>query len=717
MKRQALYQFGEYTLNPSAMSLRRGEELVRLAPKVFDTLSVLVERRGEVVTKQQLMDAVWPGTFVEESNLAQNVFLLRKNLGQTAEGVEYIETLSKRGYRMNVPVHEVAAATEESHASVGAGAGESTSNTGITRQSYRGVLTAAAMLAVIVLLVLFARWYQPSSASVPIARNFVQITHDTKDKRGRTGALGGPDAAFLTDGNRLYFTSGTSTAPEIWQVSTRGGEPAPIPVPFAFPQLLDYSVARSELLFAGSMDDVTSRPLWSAPMPAGVPHRLGKLTARDGAWSPDGHEIAFTNGTALYLANELGSEVRKLADLPGIGWRPRWSPDGKLLRLTIANIANNTQYLWEVASDGRHARRLLEGWNKPSFECCGVWNSDGNRFVFQATRDGRTDVWSLDESRSQGFFKRAASLPTQISHGQINSLAPVFSPDGRKLFVIGQQLRGELQRFDSNSGEFVPYLNGMSADFVEFSRDGQWLLYVAFPEATLWRSKADGSERVQLTFAPLQVMIPHWSPDGKFILFHGLGGGRDEVYIIPAEGGEPWPVAKNSGRQMMNETWSPDGNSIAYSDYPFFGEDPSKVKLHVLDLRTKRITDIPRSEGYFAPAWSPNGRYLAASSVRGSRILLFDFQTQQWFDVAEGWDLKKWSRDSQYLFFMRHGDDPAIMKLRATDRKPEKAASLKGFDQTGRLPGLEFSLDLNGAPMLLKDTGTQEIYSINWDER
>lgn len=305
----------------------------------------------------------------------------------------------------------------------------------------------------------------------------------------------------------------------------------------------------------------------------------------------------------------------------------------------------------------------------------------------------------------------------QISHGQINSLAPVFSPDGKKLFIIGQQLRGELQHFDSDSGRFVSYLNGMSADFAEFSRDGEWLLYVAFPEGTLWRSKADGSERLQLTYAPMQVMVPHWSPDGKQILFHGVGGGRDEVYTIPADGGEPLPVAKDSGKQIMNETWSPDGNSIAYSDYPFFGANPSKVKVHILDLRTKRVTDIPRSEGYFATAWSPSGRYVAASSVKDSRILLFDFQTRQWSDVAEGWDFKKWSRDSQYIFFMRHGDRPAIMKLRLSDRKTEEAASLKGFDQTGRLPGLEFSLDLNGAPMLLRDTGTQEIYSINWDKR
>lgn len=351
-----------------------------------------------------------------------------------------------------------------------------------------------------------------------------------------------------------------------------------------------------------------------------------------------------------------------------MGWRPRWSPDGKILRLTIAEIPTGSEYLWQVTRDGGHSQPLLKGWNRPSFECCGVWSPDGKQFLFQATRNGKTDVWSLSEDGLNG----SASIPTQVSRGQLNSLAPTFSPDGRKLFVIGQQLRGELQRFDSKSGEFIRFLKGMSADFAEFSRDGQWLLYVAYPEGTLWRARSDGSNRLQLTFAPMQVMIPHWSPDGKRILFHGLGGGRDEVDIIPADGGEPSPVAQNSGTQIMNETWSPDGNSIAYSDYPFFGRDPSRVKIHILDLRTKLITDVPGSEGEFAPAWSPDGRYIAASSVRGSRILLFDLQTKRWSDTAQGWDLKKWSRDSEYLFFMRHGDDPAIMKLRVGDRKRKK---------------------------------------------
>ena len=90
-----------------------------------------------------------------------------------------------------------------------------------------------------------------------------------------------------------------------------------------------------------------------------------------------------------------------------------------------------------------------------------------------------------------GPLQQTIGAPVQITSGQLSSLAPLFSPDGKKLFVIGQQLRGELQRFDGSTGEFVPYLGGVSADFLDFSRDGRWICYVAYPEGTLWRSRID----------------------------------------------------------------------------------------------------------------------------------------------------------------------------------------------------------------------------------
>ena len=206
----------------------------------------------------------------------------------------------------------------------------------------------------------------------------------------------------------------------------------------------------------------------------------------------------------------------------------------------------------------------------------------------------------------------------------------MFSPDGRKLFVIGQQLRGELERFDARTGEFVTYLGGISASFVDFSRDGQWVTYVAYPEGTLWRSRLDGSERLQLTFAPMEAMVPKWSPDGSRILFYGIGTGKEQrAYWISASGGEAKPVSAGRGEEM-NTCWSPDGDSVMYSDFPFFAKEPGKVAIHVLNLKTQNVESLPGSAGFFAPSWSPDGRYVGAVASDGQRIMLFDFKSRAW---------------------------------------------------------------------------------------
>lgn len=107
---QQVYDFGPFRLNATERTLVRDGEPIRLTPKVIDTLLVLVEGKGRIVTKDDLMEAVWPGTFVEESNLASNVSLLRKALGEDADGQPYIETLPKRGYRFIAQVNEVSLA-------------------------------------------------------------------------------------------------------------------------------------------------------------------------------------------------------------------------------------------------------------------------------------------------------------------------------------------------------------------------------------------------------------------------------------------------------------------------------------------------------------------------------------------------------------------------------------------------------------------------------
>lgn len=217
----------------------------------------------------------------------------------------------------------------------------------------------------------------------------------------------------------------------------------------------------------------------------------------------------------------------------------------------------------------------------------------------------------------------------------MNFLAPLPSTDGKRLFVVGQQRRGELVRYDANSRQFVPYLSGISADRLDFSRDGEWVAYVAYPEGTLWRSRVDGSERQQLSFPPVQAYLPRWSPDGKRIAFFAAAPAKPrKIYVVSAEGGSAQQLLPGE-RKEADPSWSPDGNRLVFAGPPpMEGGAPGSTAIYLLDLRTHQVSTLPGSEGLFSPRWSPDGRYLAATPADSQTLLLFDFTTQKWVELA-----------------------------------------------------------------------------------
>jgi Tol biopolymer transport system component len=169
-----------------------------------------------------------------------------------------------------------------------------------------------------------------------------------------------------------------------------------------------------------------------------------------------------------------------------------------------------------------------------------------------------------------------------------------------------------------------------ATNFSEFSRDGKWVAYVSVPDGSLWRGAVDGSQRLQLTSTPMQAQLPHWSPDGKQIAFFGARGGNpDRIYTVSFDGGAPKQVSNGeSGKEGdWDPSWSPDGVSLAFgctSSVP-----ASATSMHVVDLRTRRVSALPGSEGMGSPRWSPNGRFIVGLSASGWKIVLYDFQTRK----------------------------------------------------------------------------------------
>src|SRR6516165_5690756 len=163
--------------------------------------------------------------------------------------------------------------------------------------------------------------------------------------------------------------------------------------------------------------------LWVVPTLMGSRHRLGNIVSSAASWSADGQTIAFAKGGTLNLARSDGSGTHTILTLDGKPSWIRWSPDAKKLRLTVADLKTGSESLWEAAADGTNPHPLLPGWNNPPSECCGGWTPDGRYFVFQSTRNGRSDVWVMREK--QGFLTRGPSMPAPLTSGPLNFLSPV----------------------------------------------------------------------------------------------------------------------------------------------------------------------------------------------------------------------------------------------------------------------------------------------------
>jgi eukaryotic-like serine/threonine-protein kinase len=537
----------------------------------------------------------------------------------------------------------------------------------------------------------------------PKVSGYAQITHDARPK-------------FLmgTDGSRLYLQElAQGFSFPIAQVSAAGGEVAPIVASPPTLIVLNVSPNGSDLLVGDRPGTVEDGPLSALPVLGGSPRRLADTTGHDGAWSPDGKKLVYAKGRDLYLANGDGTETHKLASVGGRALAPAWSPDGSLIRFTVLDPNTRASSLWQVLADGTNPHPLLADWHQAnrksdisglSGECCGRWTPDGKYFVF----DSGGQLWALREKES--LLRKVSREPMQLTSGAISYGYPIPSKDGRKLFAVAGLVRGELVRYDAKSKAIEPFLSGISAQDVAFSKDGQWVAYVLYPEGTLWRSKADGSDRLQLSFPPLYAMVPRWSPDGKQIVFFDYQSGKpSRVYIVSADGGTPQELMPGFPQSQADPTWSPDGNSVAFG-----GVIGALDGIHIFDLKTRQVATLPGSDKLYSPRWSPDGRYMVGMPTDSLGIRLFDFETQKWAvlsKTAAGYPA--WSQDGKYVYFLQQQPDVGVFRVGIRDRKLEQVASLKGFQVTGYF-GLWLGLAPDDSPLLLKDTGSQEIVALDW---
>jgi len=182
------------------------------------------------------------------------------------------------------------------------------------------------------------------------------------------------------------------------------------------------------------------------------------------------------------------------------------------------------------------------------------------------------------------------------------------------------------------------------------------------------------------------------------------------MYMIAAEGGTPREMMPETSQEEWDPTWSPDGTKIAFGGAP--GDSNSAVRI--LDVKTHQVSTLPGSMGFFSPRWSPDGRSVVAMPFASRSLMLFDFATQKWEEIAKiTCGFPNWSKNSDYVYFLHEEDQPSVMRIPIRDWKIERVADLKNFRQTGFYTQW-LGMAPDDSPLLLRDTGTQDIYALDW---
>jgi Tol biopolymer transport system component/DNA-binding winged helix-turn-helix (wHTH) protein len=733
--KSTVFRFADVEVRGREFCLVKSGEILPVEPKTFRVLLFLLRNPQKLISKEELLNAVWGDAVVTESSLTRTIAQLRRLLGDDIRSPRYIETIATVGYRFlsKVEISEDASGNlDTSGKAEGAKAGDFVTtpekclivvsaanpvepiNIGADNQGRAGKRTAASRkrfntwalpgAALLAVCLPVAVWYLRGPLPPLRVTEYTRITHD-----GRSKQLAG------TDGSRLYFTQGSIMGP-IAQIAISGGEIAPISTALEVFSLQDVSPDGSALL-------VTSFEgrLWSVPIPAGPLRQLSTdVQVNSAAWSSDGKSVMYSSrNSSLYVVGSDGTGTRKLADVGGPASTLSWSPDGSRIRFFKGSR------LWEVRSDGSGLHELLTGWHASSPLCCGRWTTDGKFFIFLLQRPVRAgyqpgdQLWTLDERR--GLFRRAPAMTAQLTSGPIRWNSPIPSKDGTKIFAQGVILRGELVRFDTPSSRLQPWLGGISAEYVTFSPDGKFITYVTFPEGIMWRANHDGSDPVQLTNPPIYPIAPHWSPDGAQILFTQISAdGRFRSFIVPSRGGgTPELLLPEEKGGTGDGYWSPDGRKIVFSSMHSLQTIGSlNYVLRVLDLASRQVTTLPGSEGTFSPRWSPNGRFIVGTHIGAPRGLkIFDLKTQRSSVLPEKGeaDWPTWSANSQFIYFMRLGVDAGVFRVRISGGAEQRVVDLKEFRPTGALEGW-FGLDPEDTPMLLRDVGTADIYALTLEQ-
>lgn len=682
-----LYEFGSYTLDARKRVLLSGGEVVPLAPKAVDLLVALVENSGHVLTKGELMKAVWPNSFVEEANLSHHIFTLRKALGEDKNGGKYIETIPRRGYRFVARLVEVEDEDAElliaehtsSHIVI-----EEQQDTGTERgyaspeevlldktlaaesvevrpKRWRVVPVLVISIGIVIAVgsVLWSlRPRLDSRAMLPPMTALPLTTYPDNE----FGPRFSPDGKFIV----FSWTGGdTNGGINIYVKQVDGGGQL---------QLTHNSSCRNGagtfspdgrlIAFSRSCTDQSNNGLYTIPAVGGPERELYSCAnIRDICWSPDGKFIAFADKPApdeffsVFLLSVDTLEVRKLSSPSAESYQDRFisiSPDSEQLTFIRASGDFLTDELYLVTIRSGEQKRLF---SDNSRMLGADWTPDSKEIVFSSNRSGSFALWRISADGGE---------PHPLEVGTENAADPAISRQGNLLAYTQILWDTNIYKIDlprtkaEKAGSPVRLIASTRMDRnPRLSSDGKRIVFESNRTGSyeIWTADSDGTNEKQLTFfrGP-DTKSACWSPDGRQIAFISRADGRANLYTINVEGLPPQRLSGGS-LNCAAPSWSRDGQWIYFaSDY---GGSWQVWKMPAAGGEPLQVT----SNGGYEAMQSPDGRFVYYNKygyyTEGIfRIPVEGGQETRVFDLPQLDSLGDWVVTDNEIYFVHRYDSP-----------------------------------------------------------
>jgi Tol biopolymer transport system component/DNA-binding winged helix-turn-helix (wHTH) protein len=595
------YEFGPYRVHRAKRLVTHGAEVVSVAPKSFELLLLLLESQGRALTKDELIQSLWPDTFVEEANLKFQISQLRKALGQPA--ADWIETVPKHGYRFTAPVTLPIplAAPPVVHKA----------------QHFKWWIAAGLIVSALVLFIVIGRSKPAGTLQMPVPLT----TYPGIELH----------PALSPDGSQVAFAWNGAKEDnfDIYVMVAGPGEPIRL-------------TADPDPEFA---------PAWS-PDGRWIAFLRGPRDGTVGVYvipALGGAVARKITEVRLPLADNLHRTGTPTANLT-------WTPNGEWLALPASGDDDGSGIaLWLVEVKTGQRRRLTEPPHHWVGDFGPAFSEDGRMLAFVRVRSlsvGYLHVLPL----SHNYM--LAGQPRQMPKARGAIETPAWTPNsGDIVFSSGVSFGiRHLARVSATDTSAMPAVLpiGEDAKSLSVSRNGR-LVYAHYRvDSNIWMLDLHqpGSPPRKLIASTRSDHTPHFSPDGHKIVFASSRSGADEIWVGDADGTHALQLTDNGGPLTANPQWSPDGNVIVFSSRRAEWSD-----LYLLDMASAQVRQLTFGGAHAdVPRWSRDGKWIYFVSNRSGRHEVWKLSRDGGSAVQvthNGGVTAQESKDGSFLYFAK----------------------------------------------------------------